>query len=115
MHGAHLFSWIVWRQAVEFLEHDLTVLEQTDVRILEGYRQLLAFLLEAAKTMVQASAQDLRKHDIRVLGEIVDRQEYFVFWRHRGKTGLFRMQVRELVQHVQQKVDGLVEQFLSGV
>ncbi len=106
-----LLSWVTWHQACIFLKQDIMLLEapSTDdvLKLPAGYAKLFRFLGNAAAGMEKASQYDLRKAGVQVLGSKKDRDEYFVFWRQRGKTNLFRIDVDKLQREVQLRLDDL--------
>ena len=101
-------SWFAWRKTVEFLRHDREKILGAPVRFPKDY----AFVLERFEREAQARESDLRsqlrRHDVRILGEVTDRGEHFVTWRWGGQTEMLRIHEAKLRVEVQKNIDELM-------
>lgn len=102
-------SWFVWKSAAQYLEQDAKVIKASDVRFPKGYAHILNYIERYAKSMTEEAARHMRKRDIRILGEQMNQNEYFVMWKHRGKTNLLRVHDNSLRLEVQKKMNEVVE------
>ncbi|TRY24373.1 hypothetical protein FOI68_17120 [Brevibacillus sp. LEMMJ03] len=103
-----VLSWLLWHQAVEFLKHDIPLMESSDTRFPIVYGAYLRLLGKAALTKEQEATKGLRRAGITILGEKTDRGEYFVMWRQGGQTEMLRIHEQKLRAEVQKKIDKLM-------
>lgn len=103
-----VLTWLHWHQAVEFLKHDIPLMESSDARFPTVYAGFLRLLGKKAYAKEQEAAKELRRAGITILGEKTDRGEHFVMWRHGGQTDLLRIHEVKLRAEVQKKVDMLM-------
>jgi hypothetical protein len=86
-----VLSWLLWHQAVEFLKHDIPLMESADVRFPKVYADSLRLIGKQAFAKERETHRELRRHGVRILGQKTDRGEHFVLWRHLGHTELLRI------------------------
>ena len=103
-----VLAWLLWHQAVEFLKHDLTLMESSDTRFPVVYGGFLRLLGKEALSREQVAAKELRRAGVTILGEKTDRGEHFIMWRQGGRTDLLRIHQEKLRTAVQKKVDELM-------
>jgi hypothetical protein len=101
-------TWLLWHQAVEFLKHDIPLMESSDTRFPIVYCGFLRLLGKEAFAKEQGAAKELRRAGIRILGEKWNRGEYFLMWQYREETQIVRMLDGKLRFEVQKKVDEMI-------
>ncbi|MBO8162361.1 MAG: hypothetical protein H0Z34_01435 [Brevibacillus sp.] len=101
-------TWLTWKQAVSFLRGDATLVAGSRLRFPRAYKLLWRFLTDAAQAMEEAAYADLRRLDVRLLGNQLDRGEHFVVWQHRGKIRILRVRKEQLRANVQRKLAELM-------
>jgi hypothetical protein len=106
-----VMSWLLWHQAVKYIQHDLPLMESSETRFPTVYAGFLRLLGKAAYAKEQEASKELRRAGIRVLGEKWDHGEYFLMWQHRGETQIVRMLDGKLRFEVQKKIDELMVKF----
>ncbi|UFJ42047.1 hypothetical protein LOK74_05985 [Brevibacillus humidisoli] len=98
---------MTWRHVVSCLRHDALLIEGLDLRFPRAYQLVWKFWIDAAQVMAHATHADLRRVDIRLLGDQLDQGEHFVLWKYRGETRLLRLSQQKLHLAVQQKINEL--------
>jgi hypothetical protein len=88
-----VMAWLFWHQAVEYLKHDIPLMESSDTRFPIVYGAYLRLLGKAALTKEQEATKGLRRAGITILGEKIDSGEHFVMWLQRGETEIVRMRM----------------------
>jgi hypothetical protein len=106
-------TWLLWHQAVEFLKHDIPLMESSETRFPIVYAGFLRLLGKAAFTKEREAAKELRRAGITILGEKTDRGEYFVMWRQGGQTEMLRIHEAKLRVEVQKNIDELMVNFVE--
>jgi hypothetical protein len=108
-----VLSWLLWHQAVEFLKHDIPLMQSADIRFPTVYAGFLRLLGKEAYAREQEAAKELRRAGVTVLGEKTDRGEHLIMWRKGGQTELLRVHLEKLTAEIQKKVDELIHLFAA--
>jgi hypothetical protein len=103
-----VMTWLLWHQAVEFLKHDIPLMESSDTRFPIVYGAYLRLIGKAALTKEREAAKEMRRAGIAIMGEKNDRSEHFVMWRWGGQTEILRIHEAKLRAEVQKKIDELM-------
>ncbi|MFM1654027.1 hypothetical protein ACI7RC_18285 [Brevibacillus sp. B_LB10_24] len=73
---------------------------------------IFRYFVGEIKTMKRTASKKLRLSDIRIISE-KKRGEYFVIWKHRGETKMFRFNANKLQVEVQKRWSELTEKVLT--
>jgi hypothetical protein len=103
-----VLTWLLWRQAVEYLKHDIPLMESSDTRFPTVYGGFLRLLGKAAFTKEQEAVKELRRAGITIMGEKIDRSEHFVMWRWGDQTEMLRIHEAKLRVEEQKNIDELM-------
>lgn len=106
-------NWILWTHAVKFLQHDIKLVEASEVRFPTQYTQMIKLIGREAYRRSQDATKQLRQHRIHILGEKLQHGEYFLMWQYDGKTEMTRILESKLQADAQRKVEELMREFTA--
>lgn len=106
--GTLVFEWYVWKSAIGYFERDSKLISNSEVRFPRGYQHIFNYMGCYAQRLAEYFSRQLRRRDVRILGEKTDRNEHFVLWKHRGETRMLRIHENKLRYVVQLKMNEMV-------
>jgi len=107
----YVLSWLLWHQAVKYLQHDIPLVEEAAIRFPRQYGGMLRLIGKEAHNKEQEAARELRRNGIRILGEKLEHGELFLMWQQKGETEMLRVLESKVRFEVQKKLNELMQKF----
>ncbi|MFF2529145.1 hypothetical protein ACFVS2_09555 [Brevibacillus sp. NPDC058079] len=108
-----VMGWLIWHQAVKYIQHDLAKVESLDLKIPNLGMALLRQVGSLAFKKKQEAAKELQSKGIRVVKEKNENSEVLIAWAKRGQVDILCVHELTLQQEGQGRIEELMENIVE--
>ncbi|GIO09688.1 hypothetical protein J31TS6_57160 [Brevibacillus reuszeri] len=106
-------EWLVWHQAVKYIQNDLPHLESAPMRFPVLGTSILRHLGSQVYKQKQLAAKELQTNGIRVIKEKEESNEVLIAWSQRGQVDILRVHELTLRLEAQKRLNDIKKKFID--
>lgn len=113
-HNNLVKEWLIWHQAVKYIQNDLPHLESSPMRFPVLGTSILRHLGSQVYKQKQLAAKELQTNGIRVIKEKEEANEVLIVWSQRGQVDILREHELTLRLEVQKRLNDIKKKFIDA-